>query len=190
MNDLSMDSFSVQVHWPVNSVIWNTCPVHYICQPNDCWLLSRRRQDVPKDWSVECIIKKKRETTSELWVVDLIFSTYGNMLTVRREAQKIICRYAIWWQDAMKTQEQLYHRPFFGKYFANIYYKNINVSTTNHFTLVDKAIYICTRKLSHRHTGQSWDRRWGIGCITVLLSQMSQVYKVSQKTKNTDSTDT
>lgn len=57
--------------------------------------------------------------------------------------------------DKIKTQEQVYHHPFFGKYFANIYYKNINVSTTNHFTLVDKAIYICTRKLSHRHTGQS-----------------------------------
>lgn len=29
----------------------------------------------------------------------------------------------------------------------NIYYKNINVSTTNHFTLVDKAIYSCTREI-------------------------------------------
>lgn len=54
-----------------------------------------------------------------------------------------------------KTQEQIYHRPFVGKYFAKIYYKNINVSTTNHFTLVDKAIYICTHELSHRHTSQS-----------------------------------
>lgn len=53
------------------------------------------------------------------------------------------------------TERRVYRRPFFGKYFAKIYYKNINVSTTNHFTLVDKAIYICTRKLSHRHAGQS-----------------------------------
>lgn len=74
-----------------------------------------------------------------------------------------------------KAQRQVYHRPFVGKYFAKIYYKNINVSTTNHFTLVDKAIYICTHELSHRRAVSQKLRDPDKGCITVLLVQMSQV---------------
>lgn len=109
-------------------------------------------------------------------------------LTLKKEIQKVPWPPAAKWSHKkVKTREQVYY-PFFGKYFENIYYKNINVSTTNHFTLVDKAIYNWTRKLSHKHTGQSQERNEGsdTGCMTVLLSQMSQVYKVRPKNQNTD----
>lgn len=155
VNDLSMD-VSVYVNCPVNSVIWNICGEHYICQSNDCWLLSCC---VPK--SLRVYRNKKKE--EKIWHVIYEWQTFTCDLLTRwksrtvkkQRAGTIGCPGDAATTTKSRHRTRIYCRPFFGKYFAKIYYKNINVSTTNHFTLVDKAIYICTRKLSHRHVGQS-----------------------------------
>lgn len=77
-------------------------------------------------------------------------------------------------QSEIKPRRHISQNSFFRKYFENVYYKNINVSTTNHFTLVDKAIYICTsHTLQHTraHTGLMKEERTGGGGgrKTVLL---------------------
>lgn len=54
-----------------------------------------------------------------------------------------------------------------------VYYKNINVSTTNHFTLVDKAIYT----LTHIHTHQSKEGEQDVKqyCFSKHLLQQSKI---------------
>lgn len=96
----------------------------------------------------------RKQKTGKMIASDL-WQTFSHVELHLQLKEHLMACPLVTWKKKKKAQRQVYHRPFVGKYFAKIYYKNINVSTTNHFTLVDKAIYICTHELSHRHASQS-----------------------------------